>query len=192
MPAGLLLAAGAGRRMGRAKALVPAGDGRPLVARGIDVLRAAGCSPVLVVVGARAEEVRPHTAGADCVVEAADWADGQGASLRAGLEALGDLDEVDSACVLLVDLPDVGPDVVARVLAQAGEGPVVLARAAYGGAPGHPVVAGREHWRGMAAAATGDQGARDYLARSAAVLVECGDLATGRDADTPADLSGLA
>jgi len=177
--------------MGRAKALVPAGDGQPLVARGIGVLRSAGCSPVLVVVGARADEVRPHTAGADVVVEAPDWADGQGASLRAGLEALGDLDEVDAACVLLVDLPDVGPDVVARVVARAGEGPVVLARAAYDGAPGHPVVAGREHWRGMAGAATGDQGARDYLARSAAVLVECGDLATGRDADTPADLTGL-
>jgi CTP:molybdopterin cytidylyltransferase MocA len=175
--------------MGRPKALVAAPDGRALVRRGIDVLRAAGCSPVLVVVGARSDEVRRHAAAADHVVEAADWAQGQGASLRAGLEALGDLDDVDAACVLLVDLPDVGAEVVARVVAQAGEEPVVLARAAYDGIPGHPVLAGREHWRGMAGAATGDRGARDYLARSAPVLVECGDLATGRDVDTPADLA---
>jgi hypothetical protein len=45
----------------------------------------------------------------------------------------------------------------------------------------------------MADAATGDRGAQDHLARHAPLLVECGDLATGRDADTPADLppSGL-
>ena len=63
----------------------------------------------------------------------ADWAEGMGASLRHGLAALGDADEV---VIVLADQPFITPAVVARVRARAGD----AARAIYGGAPGHPVV----------------------------------------------------
>ena len=187
-PAGLVLAAGGGRRMGVAKALLREPGGRSFVERGVDVLRGAGCAPVLVVVGAQAEQVRPRAAAADLVVEAADWATGQSASLRAGLAAL-EPTEADAVCLLLVDLPDVEAAVVRRVLAAVGDGPRVLGRAAYRGVPGHPVVIGRDHWTGVGATASGDRGAREYLATHDHVVVECGDLATGRDTDTPADLA---
>jgi CTP:molybdopterin cytidylyltransferase MocA len=58
-----------------------------------------------------------------------------------------------------------------------------LRRAAYDGRPGHPVLLGRDHWTGVVAAATGDQGARTYLTTHDVELVECGDLATGDDVD---------
>ncbi|MFC8501479.1 NTP transferase domain-containing protein [Pedococcus sp. NPDC057267] len=202
--AGLLLAAGGGRRMGGAKALLREPSGRRFVERGLAVLREAGCSPVLVVVGAQAEEVRGHAAAADRVVEAPDWAAGQAASLRAGLAAV-DETAAEAVCVLLVDLPDVDAEVVRRVVAAVttgapgdvptpataagGDGRRVLGRAAYAGVPGHPVVIGRDHWDGVLASLQGDAGARDYLATHAHVVVECGDLATGRDTDTPADLA---
>jgi CTP:molybdopterin cytidylyltransferase MocA len=68
----------------------------------------------------------------------------------------------------------------------------VLARAAYAGRPGHPVLLGRAHWAGVAAAAVGDAGARGYLAGRADVrLVECGDLATPDDVDTPEQLTAF-
>lgn len=185
--AGLLLAAGGGRRMGRPKALVTLDPGGTLLERGLRVLHDAGCVPVVAVLGAAADRARLLAGAADLVVEAKDWADGQSASLRAGLAALEDTDAY-AACVLLVDLADVGADVLARVLRAAGERPDALARAAYGGTPGHPVVIGRAHWPGVLAGLGGDQGARDYLAAHAHLLVECGDLATGRDVDTPADL----
>ena len=60
-----------------------------------------------------------------------------------------------------------------------------LRRAAYDGTPGHPVLIGRDHWAAVATAARGDRGARDYLAAHATALVECGDLATGVDVDSP-------
>ena len=60
-----------------------------------------------------------------------------------------------------------------------------LARATYDGTPGHPVLIGRDHWAGVIESATGDQGARSYLGRHEVVLVECGDLASGRDVDDP-------
>ena len=83
----------------------------------------------------------------------------------------------------LVDLPDVGAEVVARVVAAA-TGPTSLARASYDGRLGHPVLLGRDHWEGVRASAAGDRGARDYLAAHDVTLVECGDLATGRDVDS--------
>ena len=94
-----------------------------------------------------------------------------------------------AALVTLVDLPDVGDDVVGRLLSRAGTiGPDTLARAAYDGQPGHPVLLGRGHWAGVADIARGDRGARDYLAIHEHRAVECGDLATGRDLDRPTDL----
>lgn len=186
--AGLLLAAGAGRRMGRAKALLREPGGRSFVQRGVAVLRDAGCDPVVVVVGAQAEQVRAEAGAADLVVEAADWHTGQAASLRAGLSALGETG-ADAVCLLLVDLPDVDAAVVRRVTAAVGDGPRALGRAAYDGLPGHPVVIGRDHWVGVLDTTGGDRGARDYLAAHDHVVVECGDLATGRDVDTPADLA---
>ena len=103
--------------------------------------------------------------------------------MRAGLAAAAD---ESVAVVSLVDLPDVGPAVVRRLLA-AGVGPGLLARAAYDGEPGHPALLGREHWPAIIEQATGDSGARDYLAERPVTLVECGDLATGRDQDRPTD-----
>lgn len=188
---GLLLAAGAGRRMGGPKALLRDEVGAPFVARAVGVLLDGGCDSVLVVTGAASDEVTgvlDETGWNDdpavSVVEAADWDEGMGASLRAGLAAARS-EQADAAVVSLVDLPDVGPDVVRRVLREVGGGTDVLGRTTYGGSPGHPVVIGRDHWAGVIASATGDRGARDYLESHPPVLVECGDLATGQDLDTP-------
>jgi CTP:molybdopterin cytidylyltransferase MocA len=107
-----------------------------------------------------------------------------GASLRAGLADV-EASAADAALVHLVDLPDVSADVARRVLGSATEISSALARAAYSGVAGHPVLIGRSHWAGVLAEATGDAGARGYLRTHPAVLVECGDLATGRDVDVP-------
>lgn len=174
---GLLLAAGAGRRMGTPKALVRDADGTSWLRRSLQVLIEGGCERVYVVLGAAAEEARPLLDGLTAeVVVADDWAEGMGASLRAGLAAVGRHRDV---LVSLVDLPDVGPDVVARVLA-ADTG---LARAAYDGRPGHPVLLGADHLEPLMATLHGDVGARSYLDVHDVTLVECGDLATGDDVD---------
>jgi len=184
-PVGLLLAGGAGRRMGRPKALVEL-DGQPLLRRALDALHAGGCAPLVVVLGAAADQVAELVADDVRVVIAADWAEGMGASLRAGLRALAELPEVTAALVHLVDLPGVGAPAISRMVAESTGDPAVLARAAYHGVPGHPVLLGRAHWAGVLAAARGDAGARDYLAGHPALrLVECGELADPRDVDTP-------
>lgn len=182
--AGLVLAAGEGRRYGQPKALVRGEDGRAWIRRASGVLRGAGIDEVYVVLGAAADEARELADPRDHVVVAVDWAAGMGASLRAGLRTVLDApDGPEAVVVMLVDLPDVGSDVVERLLTWTTSG--VLARATYDDVPGHPVLIGRDHWQGVVASATGDRGARDYLSAHAVTAVACGDLATGRDVDRP-------
>lgn len=186
--------------MGGPKALVRRHPDEPtLVERAVSLLHAGGCSGTTVVVGAAAEEVTAIVTalGRDIdVVTCHDWGQGMGASLRAGLTALTRSTHegegcVDAVLVTLVDLPDLTPEVVARVLDAPPAGDelrAVLCRAAYGGVPGHPALIGRDHWEAVIASASGDHGARHYFRATPHELVECGDLATGRDVDTPDEL----
>ena len=181
--AGLLLAAGAGHRMGTPKALVHDPSGVSWVVRAARLLTESGCIPVAVVLGAAAAEVRALlTAEPVEVVEATDWEEGMGASLRTGLTQLRPSSS-DAVVVVPVDVPGLTVAAVRRVMV--GAGPGVLRRATYDGAPGHPVVIGREHWDGVIASARGDEGARTYLRAHDAELVECADVADGADVDTP-------
>lgn len=188
---GLLLAAGAGRRMGKPKALV-ADERGAWLPRAVQALDRGGCDRVVVVLGAEAERARTLLEGGleqarltnkVTIVVAEDWAQGMGSSLVAGLRHA--CHGEDTRCLVsLVDLPDLGPDVVRRLLALP-DTVDVLARATYDARPGHPVLLGRDHWPGVLDSSLGDTGARNYLADREVTGVECGDLATGDDVDRP-------
>ena len=156
------------------------------------------------VIGASAREVAALIPPGIRVVTNQEYEQGMGSSLRAGLDALSgadrlDEESVDAALVMLVDLPGVGPDVIARIIAGAGPPDVArsaLLRAGYAGAPGHPVLLGRAHWGGVRAQARFDlfkfrgvdRGARDYLSSRPVDQVECGDIGSGIDVDRPDQL----
>ena len=180
--AGVLLAAGEGKRLGTPKALVELG-GRRLVDRGADLLRDGGTAPVLVVTGAA-----PVTVPGAILVPNPDWRTGMGSSLTAGLRALPG--ECTAAVIALVDQPLIGADAVRRLISahQAGAELVV---AAYHGRARNPVLLARGHWAGVIAAADGDTGARPYLRAHPGLvtLVECGDVGAPDDVDTPEDLA---
>ena len=174
--------------MGRPKALVRDADGTSWLQRAVEVLYDGGCDGVTVVLGAGADEAVSLLDGLGVdVVVAHEWDKGMSASLRSGLESLTGSD-AEAAVVSLVDLPDLTAAVVRRVLSER-EGDEALARASYHGRPGHPVVIGRSHWAGVVHGATGDAGARDYLAAHDTALVECGDLASGIDVDRVTEAS---
>lgn len=179
--AGVVLAAGAGTRYGTPKVLAENGD---WLKRAVAALHGGGCDEVVVVLGAAGADTVAVPAPARAV-HAADWADGLSASLRAGLNA------VDAALAVLhlVDTPDIGADVVTRVLGAARSAPSGLARAVYAGRPGHPVVIARRHWPRLLTGLGGDVGAGPFLrARDDVLAVECGDLAGGADIDERPDV----
>ncbi|MEV5675953.1 nucleotidyltransferase family protein [Streptomyces sp. NPDC052164] len=190
--AGVLLAAGGGRRLGgRPKALLEH-RGRPLVEHAVRALRNGGCGPLHVVLGAAADEVRARADLTGCVVTVnPEWEAGMGTSLRAGLASLSGTG-ADAALVLLVDQPGIGAEAVARVR-SAYRSRAGLAAASYAGERGHPVLFGAARWADVAAAAVGDRGARTYLRthRDAITLVECSDVAQAYDIDTVEDLTRL-
>ena len=198
--------------MGGPKALLRVTPAEPtLVERAVDLLTVGGCDGVTVVVGAAGAEVEllVRSLGRDITIaHCPDWDEGMGASLRSGLSSLAATTHegegvTEAVLVTLVDLPDITPDVVARLLDSAddtgesseqraqGHWRRELRRAAYGGVPGHPALIGRDHWDAVAREAGGDQGARGYFRSHPHEIVECGDLATGRDADTPTELGRL-
>jgi molybdenum cofactor cytidylyltransferase len=178
---GLVLAAGEGTRFhGGLKQLAPL-DGRPLLEHALEAI--AGLSPRVVVLGHAAEEILAQVDlhGAQPVI-CEDWSDGQSASLRAGVRALGD---VDAAVVVLGDQPRITGAAVAAVAAADG-----AARASYDGRPGHPIRLPRELLR-SAGELRGDIGFREILARAEVREVEVGGLADPADVDTREELARL-
>jgi molybdenum cofactor cytidylyltransferase/nicotine blue oxidoreductase len=181
--AALVLAAGGGRRYGMPKALVEH-EGSLLVERAVRTASAV-CDPVLVVLGARAVDVwRQADLTGATVLANADWETGMASSLRTGLDGLrGWPGRVDAVLVLLVDMPGMTPAALARMAEHAA--PDSLAVPTYDGVRGHPVLLGREHWAGVAATATGDEGARRYLVGRDVTEVDCTGLADPMDLDVP-------
>ena len=148
-------------------------------------VRDGGCAPVIVVLGAAANEVRA-SARLDgvTIVENQGWKSGMGSSLRVGLEALAATD-AESAVVVLVDTPGVTPAAVRRVADKSNRDALVAAT--YSSRRGHPVLLGRDHWSGVAMLASADVGARAYLAaRAGSVMtIACEDIADDTDIDVP-------
>jgi CTP:molybdopterin cytidylyltransferase MocA len=186
----LVLAAGAGTRMGRPKQLLPLG-GRPMLQHAVDAAAAGGLGELVVVLGHAAEEVAGALAlppGARTVVNDRH-AEGQATSLAAGLAAMPD--DAGAALVLLGDQPEVRPDAIRAVVAARRPGGPPMLRAAYRGRPGHPVLLERALWA-AAAGLRGEGGGRVLAARDpgALGLVEMsGD--PPEDVDTPEDHARL-
>lgn len=190
MIAGVVLAAGSGSRFGSSAKQLAELDGIPLLEHALRAVEAVpAIERVVVVLGARAEEI---LAGVDFgdgePVVCADWADGQAASLRCGIEAVAD---AEAAVLTLGDMPRITPAVIAQFADLAAQyGAQARARAIYDGLPGHPVVLGRDYFAQIAAL-QGDVGAREVLKAIGAYPVECSHLCSPADVDTPDALEEL-
>ena len=163
--AGLVLAAGEGRRLGSPKALVEVG-GQRLVDQAVTGLRLGGCEPVVVVLGAALVEVP----GAHVVTDE-EWPTGMGSSLRVGLASLCEIDAT-AVVVTLVDTPGVTGSVVDRLVVACAAGADV-AVATYNGQPRTPVLLTRTHWPEVAEMAVGDVGARGLPPGTSALGTTC-------------------
>jgi CTP:molybdopterin cytidylyltransferase MocA len=180
----MIIAAGGGRQIGSPEALLRLGD-KSLVDHALETLKAAGCGPMVVVLGAAADQVRAAAdlSGAMVVVNPA-WGSGLGSSLRAGLKVLS-ASIVEAVAVMPVDMPGVTVDAVRRVIALPY--PDVLVCATYEGLRNYPMLFGRRHWPGIATLANADVGARPYLLAHKEEIVDicCDSVADGSRIDSP-------
>ncbi|MCK9487010.1 MAG: NTP transferase domain-containing protein [Dehalococcoidia bacterium] len=192
--AAILLAAGASRRMGRPKPLLP-WAGATLIEHELEVLRAASVARVAVVVGSNAEAVRRVVGAEAPLVFNARWASGRATSLARGAAALleGNAgDPPDAVLVQNVDQPTTA-EVIAHLLAElrsSGADAVqpiyVDPRDAEGREHGgHPVLLAAALLPDLAAATEEREGLRGVLAGRRVHRVAIEDPTVGLDLDTP-------
>lgn len=183
--AGVILAAGAARRMGRNKMLLVL-EGETLVRRAARRALAAGLSPVVVVLGHEAERVRAKLADVACdAVVNPDFTGPTSGSLHKGLQRLGA--EVGAAVVMLADMVLVSERMLAALVAAAGRSDAPLVVSRYGDVTAPPLLFRRSlfgellAWTGEGCGKTVVQRHRDdalYLDWPAELLT---------DVDTPED-----
>jgi CTP:molybdopterin cytidylyltransferase MocA len=180
----IVLAAGASRRLGRAKQLVRV-DGEPLVRRAARLALETGPSDAIVVLGASAAELAAHLSDlAVRTVTCEDHASGLGSSLRAGLDALDA--RVQGALVVVCDQPAVSAEHLLRLRDAWRERPEHAIASGYAGTLGVPALLPRA-WFGEVAGGL-DQGARSILRGRRGEVGVVYDERLARDLDTPADL----
>lgn len=187
---GLVLAAGAGSRLGRGPKALLSFRGRPLVEHVAKVLLAGGCDDVVVVLGSAAFQVR-GSADLDAfnVVDNPDWASGLASSFRAGVATAAPLD-ADALMVALVDQPRIQPKLVRLLLGRHRPGRITAAHYGNGDRASHPMVFDMAQARKAAELASQDSGARNYLRQNPQLidLVDCRPFGDDSDIDTTADL----
>ncbi len=145
---GIVLAAGASRRMGIPKALLRGPDGIPLSARQAEMLIAGVCEGVAVVLGAEIERIRLELPGQLATVENPRWAQGRASSLQAGIAAHP---QADGFFFLPVDAAGVEAATIRAILEGASKDPQLVWRPVHRGQKGNLLwmsqVSGRELMR---------------------------------------------
>ena len=188
---GVVLAAGRSTRMGRPKALLPAGPGgETFVGRIVRTLRAGGVDDVVVVAAGVAEEIGRVLAREEPpprVVINPDPGRGQFSSLQVGLRTVS-RPGVGGVLVTLVDVPLVSADTVARLLAVHRRTGAPIVRPERQGRHGHPVIFDRSLFREIGAASAGSSAKAVIAAhRRESVSVPVAEDGPFRDIDTPAE-----
>jgi molybdenum cofactor cytidylyltransferase len=187
--AGVVLAAGASRRMGKANKLLAEISGKPMVAHAVDAAIEAGLRPVVVVTGHEADGVRAVLANRDVVfVHNPDYGEGLSASLKAGIRALPS--EVSGALVSLGDMPRITARHLSKLIAafDPEEGRKIIVPTSRG-KRGNPILWSAEYFAEMQSLA-GDVGAKHLIGEHADAVCEVAldDDAIFTDIDTPDEL----
>lgn len=184
--AAILLAAGASSRMGESKALLDWG-GRPLVAAQVGALAAAGCDPVIVVLGSQAGAVRRALpSGARWTINGA-WREGRAGSIRAGARVAPR--HVERVVVASVDQPCSASAVRRTLEALAADREARIAVPRHGGRNGHPPVFDAALLPELRRATERGEGLREVRRRwrERTIFVDVEDPAVLLDLNTPED-----
>ena len=180
--AAIILAAGASTRLGQPKQLA-AFNGETLLARSVRIAQEAGCSPIIVALGAEAERIRAvcRFLRAHIVINE-HWREGMATSIRAGIVALPNFaHEIPPTGVILMtcDQPAVTREHL-RALAASGD----LTASEYAGRHGVPAYFPASSFASLTQL-SGDSGARELLRDGHAIPLCFGEL----DIDTPEALA---
>jgi molybdenum cofactor cytidylyltransferase len=183
----VILAAGASTRMGRPKQLLPVG-GKSLLRHIADIVLASPAWPVVIVLGAQAEVIRPEVARLPVlVIDNPDWAEGLASSIRTGIRVIDSFSlSLEAALLVLCDQPGLSTETITGLAREHHCTGKSIVAARYGGRPGPPALFARRHFHELLEL-HGAGGARPLFARHADTLATVDFPELAADLDTPAD-----
>jgi molybdenum cofactor cytidylyltransferase len=188
--AAVILAAGCSSRLGQAKQLVEF-EGKTLLERAIDAAARVKCEPIIVIVGAHAEQIAMRVDQSRAqFVENADREKGIGSSIRAGILQLQKTEPAASAVLLMLsDQPFVGESQLSRLVhaRQKTRNPIVCSQ--YSETVGVPAIFGREFFDELMQ--LGKAGAKELLLAHSNQCAHVLMPEAERDIDTAAALDTL-
>jgi len=187
MIAAIVLAAGGSRRLGRPKQLV-LHRGQSLVRSAAEAALGAGYDPVVVVIGARAEEVAAELGDlALTCVENPDWSSGIASSILAGLSAVRETTPATRGVLLTTcDQPHLDAEILLRIREAFDGSEGCRVACEYDGTIGTPALFERSLFSDLAAL-DGDRGAKRLLQRDPRSLRVVPWPAGAIDVDHPGD-----
>lgn len=187
----VILAAGESKRMGRPKQLLE-WDGQPLIVRAVDAALASRGWPIVVVLGAHADAIRPLLATRPVLIaENPAWSEGMASSLRAGVSLLQQFSRsIEAVLIALCDQPAFSAATVDRFVETQRATRRSIVASHYSGRNGAPALFLREHFAALTSL-VGEEGARALLNQSAdrVAAVDLPEFAI--DLDTPDDYAAL-
>ncbi|UHQ95259.1 nucleotidyltransferase family protein [Haloterrigena alkaliphila] len=185
---GVILAAGKGTRFEGGNKLLADVEGTPIVRRAAETLCRSSVDDIVAVVGHEEDRVAAALADLDLSIHSNEnFASGQSASVRIGVDAARDADW-DATVFMLGDMPFVRPQTVdaLRTAYATGDGSIVAPT--YEGRRGNPVLFGRQHYDALSTV-SGDRGGRDIIENhEGTVFVDVDDPGVTRDIDSQTDL----
>ncbi|MFC0152902.1 nucleotidyltransferase family protein [Xanthomonas dyei] len=186
--AALVLAAGAGSRLGRSKQLLTR-DGEPLLRRAARIALQTAPRRCVVVLGADADRLADVLHGLDVeVLRHADWFAGMGSSLSALRRHVQDDATLRRSLILGCDQPALEAPHLRALLDEADRATSRCATSGYAGVRGIPAVVTHTAWADVAL--QGDSGLRALFASLDVQTLGCVSApALALDVDTPADLA---
>lgn len=186
--AAVILAAGPSRRMGTPKQLLQLA-GQSLLHRAASTALSSSCKPVIVVVGAHADQLHRELSGLDVIVaENPIWMNGIGTSVRCGIEAVRRQRAVDSAVLLLCDQPRVTPQLIDQLIDTHRRTGAPIVACEYEATVGVPALFSHALFDELMAM-SGDTGAKPVIARHPDEVVRVPFPAAAFDVDTPEDFA---
>lgn len=157
--AAIILAAGSSSRLGMPKQMLTV-HGKTLLQHSIDCAKEAGMKPIIVVLGARKEEIKIDDPEEVLIAENAEWESGMASSIRTGIETLrGSSSESEVAIVMVCDQPFISSSLLGRLLQKLKEIGSSIIASSYGNTLGTPALFRKSHFDELSAL-KGDTGAK--------------------------------
>lgn len=187
----ILLAAGASKRLGKPKQLLRF-RGETLLGRIVKTALASDCRPIIVVLGARAEKLKPEIEEFDVkIFENSDWEKGMGTSIRIAAESLlEDFPETSGAILTVCDQPFVSTELIEQMTENFRSSEALIVACSYNNTLGVPALFRRRLFPELAALES-DEGAKKIIYKHLENVVEVPFEAGVFDVDTEQDYLNL-